>query len=383
MSHETEATPTREDADDSFVSINLESSGPCDICGLDTGEQVASACQLCLVSSARQPVQKGFNRMPDLLHAGVAAHESCLARSHQILTQVQRTYHHSPLPHRRGTSVPGDFSSLGLRDAVGDRLQWIVNQAKNEDVKNQWNRLQVHSNPCTRSSSPIVFRALTEDALLRRKSENNLTDASFLELRKSYARYLYGSSIPKSHSDDNVGCKTESCPSISVTSSNAEPKTKTTVPCESNVKGQMQSPSKTAKENALQDSVLSKQSKLQDSSNNNNDIQLSRESKLNSQPIPELGRERADGGKKNQRWSNKQRVDRDQLNNMSPAEIKKVVFKLEHIIKDISAELVKLLQERDSLGQEVKVRNLTIQKLVKMKHSQQEAPIKTAGVGNI
>ncbi|XP_038066177.1 protein EURL-like [Patiria miniata] len=386
MSVTTQTPPTQEDADDSFVSINLESSESCGICGLDTGEQLASSCKLCHLSSTRQPVQKGFNKIPDVLHAGIAAHESCLAKSHQVLAQAgRRPYQHSPLPHRRGISVPSDFPTLGLQDTIGDKLQWIINYAKNEDLRNRQNLLQVHSNPCTRSSSPVIFRALTEDALLRRHSENSL-DTSFVELRKSYSRYLYGtSSITKSHSDDNVGCKTGSCPTISV-DSNPEPKTDTPVPYVGNVKGQTVPPRKAPLQSARQDSTSPiRQSKVHELTDNNNESKFSEGSKSDSLTVPDAEKEKVtqDTRFESQRWSNKQKMDRQQLNSMSGAQIKAVVSRLEGLIKDISVELVELLQERDSLGQEVKVRNLTIQKLVKMKHSQQDAPIKTTGAGNI
>jgi hypothetical protein len=340
-------------------------------------------------------------------HVGVTAHESCLARAHHLL-QLARQPCHSPLPHRRGMSVPNDCSPVssplsppisgGLHDpgSSGDRLHWVLNFAKND--KNRQNLLQVRSSPCTRASSPDLFRALlAEEALLRRRSENDLGESGSDELRRSYARYLYGSGgggdrggnnnnkVSKSNSDDNVGWKTRSNPNLvideavpSVPDRIGRPQVLTLSPADNRAPSPF--PDSKLSPSRLSPTVVLERSCGQLNLSGGSMPTTPTTPTTPDAPSPDP-RTRPDTNQPP--WSNKQKMDEEQLNNMKPDEIKAVVAALENRIKDISAELVDLLQDRDSLGQEVRFRNLTIQKLVKMKHSQQDTPLKTTGVGNI
>ncbi|XP_071806734.1 uncharacterized protein [Asterias amurensis] len=368
----------QEEEDTSFVSINLEPS-ECSICSLDTGEPLTT-CHLCSKkpSPRRSPIQIGFNQLPDVLHTEVKAHETCLVLEHQRFVKKSR----SPFLHRRGCSVPQDFSSPGARESIGNKLQWLINQSKNEDVKNRKNLLQVHSSPCTRSSSPVPLRGVSEIDILRRNSEQNLScESGSVELRKSYAKYLYGTRLTQSQSDDNVVIKTQSI------NSETQITRTTTVPDVRDIKSPLSikdsKKTRTASEN---DEQFDKSTRVR-----SNKIEMTEglltpmsDKLCRVLSLQDEGAEKRDVESETRRWSNKQKLNKEQLNKMSAAEMKKVLSNYENMIKEISADLVDFLQERDSLDQEVKVRNLTIQKLVKMKHQQQQdMPIKTAAVSNI
>lgn len=68
-----------DDNENGFVTINLDSSR-CDICQLDTGEDLIP-CKICRNQLAMNRMRSGFNEMP--LHPDLEAHKGCMWKEHQ------------------------------------------------------------------------------------------------------------------------------------------------------------------------------------------------------------------------------------------------------------------------------------------------------------
>ena len=82
--------------DDGFVSVNLDSSR-CDICHLDTGEDLVP-CGICRQEVANAYTRTGFNELP--AHANMQAHKGCLWKEHQM-SQLTSRYN----PYAQGTPI--------------------------------------------------------------------------------------------------------------------------------------------------------------------------------------------------------------------------------------------------------------------------------------
>ncbi|XP_077985722.1 uncharacterized protein LOC144440260 [Glandiceps talaboti] len=196
------------DADESFVSINLETN-ECEICEQDTGETLTT-CQFCLNQVTEQRVKQGFNHV---IHIDTLAHNTCFDQSHQILQEME------PNPALLQKQTVDSISPEHIKNVINGKIQWLINYAKNvstddeEDEKLQitCNKLQVHSTPCSRSTTPCTSPKTSPCGTPKSENRRNSHDVSCSRghssddgshgntstvdaeaLQNSYRRYLFG-----------------------------------------------------------------------------------------------------------------------------------------------------------------------------------------------
>ncbi len=232
------------DVEDEFVTVNLDSSR-CDICHLDTGEDLVP-CGICQQEIANAGHNRtGFNELP--AHSDMQAHKGCLWKEHQIssmqfspvqspvcssptvsparspssgslfdlMTGGNTSPHRmrsvsqpatpqnmqSPLPkHRRFTVIGGPVPEDDLsqksksydelnKDAFNSKLQKLLRKAKNKELfenKRNDTSMTVHSSPNTRCSSPMLINNESDKPIHKSRSDKNLKESVQKEADPKY-----------------------------------------------------------------------------------------------------------------------------------------------------------------------------------------------------
>ncbi|PIK54121.1 hypothetical protein BSL78_08962 [Apostichopus japonicus] len=332
-----------EEADD-FVTIDLESDN-CQLCHRDSGEEVTH-CKICGNLLKNGPVRFGFNDMRGILHANKLGHEHCFKEEHYA--SLQHSFTESPPSAnmqqngRRHLRAPANHvHASSLPKPTQLSLDWM---------NNFQNKVKSHSNPSTRSSSPIH---------LGRRGSNPLSNEQLLELRRNSARYLFGENSPEfeQYLTLNVPSETLKEDHYSFVDVRSLKKTPSI---------ELKSIPQVIKNRTFWNLPVPFNS-------NSNNIQ---------------SKEYFSSGKRSKDWTNfdinlNEKGDRKQLlkkgnvavtkytkselENLGFELLKEIIDTLQHIVTETSTDLVSLLEERDNLKHENDTRHITIQKLVQLK----------------
>lgn len=344
---------------DEFVTINLESDS-CQLCHRDSGEEVTH-CKICDNLLKNGPVHFGFNDMRGILHANKLGHEHCFKEEHYEM--LQQSFRDGLPPsnvrsiNHRSLRVPTNhIHASSLPKPTQLSLDWM---------NNFQNRIKSHSNPSTRSSSPIH---------LGRRGSNPFSNEQLLELRRNSARYLFGENSPEfeQYLNQNVpsenfaedhfsrieGKSEKETPTIELNKIPLVIKNKTfwnlPVPFNTNSnnpskkddsKAVMKSPL-----SGIKDSFISGKRKKDwdkvDANLNENDHNKEHSKKVNTVASS---------------------YTKSELENLGLGLLREIINSLQHIVTETSTDLVSLLEERDNLKHENDTRHITIQKLVQLK----------------
>ncbi|XP_072049415.1 uncharacterized protein [Amphiura filiformis] len=461
------------EVEDDFVNVNLDSSR-CDICHLDTGEDLVP-CGICRQEIANSSFTRtGFNEMPT--HSDMQAHKGCLWKQHQQRQSVPFSPAQSPVcsspsvsparsrsgsifdlmtggpssprfrsvsqpatppniqspstqspstqspssKHRRytviGGPVPGDdlneksksYNELN-KHAFNSKLQKLLRKAKKKEIyenKRNDTGLTVHSTPTTRCSSPTLIN--NEGGIHKSRSDKNLTnlnsssvqkeaDPKYLALKQSYAKYLFGKSIFSRPRDIFGGRRKQSAPQATVPT----PPTNTTVVDSSAVKPDGQEVKNVsgfevrlypidadkARNNSgngksggdkKRNSIVGRRDVKPDTSNRSRTTQYNNNNGGGSRIIPDSStkvpsQEVKSGSRQGMPTvlvtEEQPKRDKEDLFKLSSNHLRDKIDAMSSIVRDISSDLVNLLEERDELKHEMRMRHQMIEKLVRQENA--------------
>lgn len=348
-----------EEENDEFVTINLEADS-CDLCYRDNGQEVTH-CKICQSLLTDGPVRFGFNDMRGVIHTNKLGHDLCFKEDHYQLLEWSIKEESQPSrtnlvsPHRLKTP-PRHIHASSLPKPTHLSVEWM---------NNIQNNAKSHSNPSTRSSSPIHTG---------RRASTAYSDHQHLELRKSCAKYLFGENSPEFEQYSNqtvpfINCKEDHFSAgdgnhekstLSIDLKNIPQLIKSggllnlpVVPCDTNNTAWEKRNCKGSPLSRFQANISFYGGRKISGDKTCNQLTQTEES---FQPPAMLQ-------KKQMTMSP---YTKKELQNLGLDLLREIMDSLQHIVTETSTNLVALLEERDNLKHENDTRHVTIQKLVQL-----------------
>ncbi|XP_064650997.1 uncharacterized protein LOC135502258 [Lineus longissimus] len=365
--------------DDGFESVSLgEDVDACDICQQDTGQPIRP-CEICL-KPYFDSATTGFNEIPEVIHTGQKGHEQCFKKSHEILAGSIFLESHSSagsnltlspnIPHK---SLAENISDLAteVQAKVAENILWIfrrhcsptrcqsrtITGPERSSMSPQWGRKEFSD--CSRLSASMtnLNADLTESRICRK-----IDGADLKKNQSKFKRRKSEGTVGKVGSKINIGREDSSGDETShevlkrTDSWNRLKPTKkrniviTVTDGDIDFKDIVEySPKDLAGKDGAMLTFQNAHSKEQDT-------QMTKCGKtLSTSSIEE-----EENAKKFPTYT------KTELVSMTKDELHALSLELSKRIHAISSKLVDLVQERHSLREEVDVRHIFIEKLLKL-----------------